>query len=109
MIDDADTKKYRPTKADRETTLTTRDLLKAFDITPMTVYNWRCGSTRVTPLPYTITQVGARTRIHFNKATVRTWLETNGMQDPWKGAETPRKALIGKDVMQRGNPQQRTL
>jgi hypothetical protein len=46
-------------------------LLKKLDVTPMTVYNWRCGDVSFPPLP--IVKI-SQYHVRYNLLEVKNWL-----------------------------------
>lgn len=55
--------------------LTTKDVVAAFGVTPMTVTNWRAGTPTRTKLPFT-----KRGRaVSYQPDKVRGWAEKNGV------------------------------
>lgn len=59
--------------------ITSRDIQQAFDVTPMTVINWRKGSVRRAALPCKIIPHGQRPRIEFDLAQVTAWALEHGI------------------------------
>ena len=53
--------------------LTTNELEVMFEVTKMTVNNWRIGSPRITPLPYHTLKRGSRFKIYFKATEVTKW------------------------------------
>lgn len=57
------------------TRLTTKDVMGAFGVTPMTVYNWRMGSPTREPLP--AETVGRS--VFYRAARVKAWARRHGV------------------------------
>ena len=59
--------------------LTTESLLLMFDVTPMTLYNWRKGidKKKVSKLPYHTRKIGSRHRVYFKWGEVKQWASKN--------------------------------
>jgi len=57
--------------------LTTKDLLRVFAVTPMTIHLWRKGTATRSPLP-TSSPAGKRP-VFFSAAKIKQWAEKNGV------------------------------
>ncbi len=60
------------------TRLTTKDLLAAFGVTPMTIANWRAGTPTRTPLPY---EKQGRA-VNYRSDRIQKWADKNGVPIP---------------------------
>jgi hypothetical protein len=72
----------------KQRALTTLDLVKVFDVTPMTIYNWRnpAEGSRKSPLPCN----GTGRNVNFNAVKIAAWANKNGVpmvRDPIDIAE----------------------
>lgn len=66
--------------AARKKQLITSDLMQMFGVGQMTIYNWRKGSTRISPLPfYTEARGSERHQVYFLGKEVRLWAKANGI------------------------------
>jgi len=72
--------------------LTTWHLQRLFDVSAMTIYNWRQGTVTKTPLPC---EVDASGHVHYWLAEVKVWARKNAVPlaaDPGEVAEmAPRR------------------
>ena len=62
--------------------LTTWHLQRIFDVSAMTVYNWRRGTATKTRLPCAVEQNG---RVHYTIGAVKAWARKNAVplvEDP---------------------------
>ena len=83
-----------PTKS-KQNTLTTKDIMLMFCVDVMTVYNWRNGSARITPLPHHLKPHGTkRHRIFFKLHVVKRWAAENNQT-----IILPVKSTSGKNVV----------
>ena len=62
--------------------LTTAQLMKVFNITQMTLYNWRMGTDKKKTgrLPAHFKEVGQRHRVYFKWAEVKRWAVKNNVE-----------------------------
>lgn len=63
--------------------LNTQDIMKIFDVTFATVYNWRLDSVtaKKTPLPFHTEKFGSqRHRVFFRWSETKHWAKVNGVQ-----------------------------
>jgi hypothetical protein len=63
-------------------TATLAQVMKAFGVAHMTIYNWRHGTpTKTRPLPAEVEDPkAARPRVFFKPAAVKKWAEENGVE-----------------------------
>lgn len=59
--------------------LTTKQVLKGFNITPMTLYNWRRGLNGRTPFPTHTEPRGTKHKVYFILEEVVAWAKANGL------------------------------
>lgn len=59
----------------KATRLTTKDLLAAFGVTPMTIANWRKGTPTRTPLP---SEKQGRS-VNYRRDRIERWADKNGV------------------------------
>lgn len=57
--------------------LTQRTLSKTFDISPMTIHNWRRGSSETSPLPVQIVNYKNARRVYVLETDLKMWLQLN--------------------------------
>lgn len=66
-------------------TLSTAEVCSMFGVKHMTIFNWRRGSIRRTPLPFHTIQRGKeRTLVFFKLAEVKAWAKQNQLLDQLK-------------------------
>lgn len=64
--------------AETETLLTTAQVQEKYNVTPMTVYNWRQGKVTGAeddPLPCRKIPAGKRARVRFDERELEAWVE----------------------------------
>lgn len=69
-------------------TLTHKDILKAFGVANMTVYNWRNGTPTKAPLPYTTGDDG---KLVYQLSEVAKWAKDHGVKFNPPAASEPNK------------------
>ncbi len=68
-----------PTKP-KPNSLGTKDVMRMFCVNTMTVYNWRNGSARISPLPHHLKPHGTkRHRVTFKLQEVKRWATENNL------------------------------
>lgn len=60
--------------------LTVKQICAVTGRTEMTVYNWRRGSARVTPIPHVVQQRGARHVVLFPRVKFLAWAKEHGVE-----------------------------
>lgn len=54
--------------------VTVRDLVRRLNVTHATIYNWRDGTHRRSPLPVQVRARGGANRVWFNEKELVAWL-----------------------------------
>lgn len=74
----------------------TQDVMSLFGVSHMTVYQWRKGTARKTPLPAIEKRVGARLTVEFTEKTLRKWARENNVPFTIDPSQYEKKQGVGK-------------